>query len=80
MESLKSVCWRIDFPVTSIPFVIKTIQRSQFRWSYLRNKKTFLNLFLYFWNVDKILNIFRQTKTFIADVFRKLQTTKKVLK
>ena len=32
--------------MTNILFLIETIQDSQFRCSYIRNKKHFLNLFL----------------------------------
>ena len=37
-------------------------------------------LFLYFWNLNKILNVFQKKKTFIADLFRKLRIPKNVLK
>ena len=35
----------------SILFLIQTIQRYQFRCSYLRNKKLFLNCWRHFWNL-----------------------------
>ena len=37
-------------------------------------------LFLHFWNLDKILNVFQKKKTLIADVFPKLRTPKNVIK
>ena len=39
-------------PMKSIFFFIGTIQRYQFRCNYLRNKKSFLNFLLRFWNLD----------------------------
>ena len=43
--------------IQSILFLIEIIWDSQLRYSYLRNKKHFLNLFLHFWKLDKILNL-----------------------
>ena len=41
-----------------------------------KKKKTFLNFFLHFRNLDLILNIFRKKMTLIADVFSILRTPK----
>ena len=51
--------------------------QNQCRCNYLRKTKIFLNIFLCFWNLDEILNIFKKkTMTIIAYVFPKLQTAK----
>ena len=39
-------------PMKSILFLIERIERYQFRCNYLRNKISFLNFFLRFWNLD----------------------------
>ena len=44
----------------SIIFLIKTIQRNQFRCKYLENKKLFLDFLLDFLNLVEILNIFKK--------------------
>ena len=62
--------------MTSILFLIQTIYRNIFRCDYLRTKKLFLNIFLRFWNLDEILNIFKKNMTLIADVFLNLRTPK----
>ena len=36
----------------SILFLIEAIQRKQFGRNYLKNKKSFLNFFLYFQNLN----------------------------
>ena len=44
-------------------------------------KKTlFLNFFLHFWNVDKILHNFKKQMTLAADVFPKLRIPKNVVR
>ena len=60
--------------------LIKTIQRNEFRWNYLENKKVFWNCFLDFWNLVLIWNIFKKKMTLIADVFRKLRTAKNIVR
>ena len=45
------------------------INRDKFRCNYLKNKKPFLNLFLHFWIVDKILNTFSKNITLMVDLF-----------
>ena len=59
-------------------FLIETIYCNIFRWNYLRNEKYFQNLFLHFLNLDSVLNIFKENKTLLADVFLNLRTPKKV--
>ena len=58
---------------------IETIQRNKFRWSYLENKKLWRDFLLHFWNLVKILNIFKKKMTRIADVFPKLWTPKNMI-
>ena len=41
-----------------------------------KKQKGFSNVFLNFWNVDKILKTFRKKITLIADVFPKLRIQK----
>ena len=66
--------------MTSILFLLESILDSQFRCNYLRKEKDFLHLFLHLWNQDEVLNIFKKSKTLIADVFPKLRTPKYVVK
>ena len=47
--------------MTSILFLVETIQYKQVRCIYRKNKKLFLNLFVYFSNLHQILNIFKNT-------------------
>ena len=66
--------------MTSILFLIETIQRNQFESNYLKNEKLFLEFFLHFPNLHEILNIFKKKMTFIADLFPKLRTPKDVVR
>ena len=43
-------------------------------------KNLFLNFFLHFWNVDKILHNFKNQMTLVADVFPKLQIPRNVVR
>ena len=61
-------------PITSILFRIVRICRSLFKSSYLKNKNHFLNFSLYLWNLHQILNIFKEKKVLIANVFPKWTT------
>ena len=61
-------------PITSILFRIVRICRSLFKSSYLKNKNHFLNFSLYLWNLHQILNIFKEKKILIANVFPKWTT------
>ena len=45
--------------MASILFLIETIERNQFRYNYLENKKLFLDFCLHFRNLAEILNIFK---------------------
>ena len=60
----------------SFLFLIERIERYQFRWNYLRNKKLFLIALLHFWNLAKILNVWKKKMTLLAFVFPKLRTPK----
>ena len=66
--------------MTSILFLTEIIWRNQFGSNYLKNKKLFLNYFLRFRNLHEILNICKKKMTFIADLFAKLRTPKKVVR
>ena len=61
-------------PITSILFQIVRICRSLFKSTYLKNKKHFLGFFFHLWNLHQILNIFKEKKIVIANVFPKLAT------
>ena len=66
--------------MTSIFFLVETIQSKQFRCIYLKNKKPFLYLCVHFSNLRQILNIFQKKMTLTAYEFLKLQTPKHVLR
>ena len=52
--------------------------RNQFKRNHLKSKKIFVNFVLFFWNLDKILNILRKNITFLAYIFSILRTAKHV--
>ena len=52
--------------------------RNQFKRNHLKSKKLFVNFVLFFWNLDKILNILRKNITFLAYIFSILRTAKDV--
>ena len=60
--------------ITSILFHIVRICRSLLKSSYLKNKKHFLGVLFHLWNLPQILNIFKEKKIVIANVFPKLTT------
>ena len=62
--------------MTSFLFLIERIERYQFRWNYLRNKKLFLIALLHFLNLAEILNVWKKKMTLLAFVFPKLRTPK----
>ena len=64
--------------MTSIFFVKENIWHNQFGSNYLKNEKLFLNFFLHFQNLHKILNICNKKMSLIADLFAKLRTPKNV--
>ena len=61
-------------PITIIVFVIKRIYRNP------KNKMFFLNLWLYFWNLHRILTILKQTRTRTTYLFPKLRIVKDVVR
>ena len=46
--------------MTSILFLVDTIQCKQFRCMYGKNKKAFLNFYVHFSNLREILKIFKK--------------------
>ena len=66
--------------MTSILFIIVRIFRSLFNWYYLKNEKLFRSFFFHFWNLQQILNIFKNKKVVIANVFSKLQNVKDLIR
>ena len=62
------------WPITSILFRIVRNCRSQFKSSYLKNKKHFLGFLFHLWNLHQILNIFKKKTIVIGNVFPKLAT------
>ena len=69
-------CLHIDCRWQVILFKVVRICNSQFKSSYLNNKKLFLNFLLHFWILHQILNILREKMNVIANGFPKLQTVK----
>ena len=63
-------------PMTSILFLIDNIYCILFICNYLKNNKLFLNFYLYFWNLDQILQILKKKMTLVANVFSKLRTSR----
>ena len=66
-------------PITSILLRIVRICRSLCKSSYLKNKKHFLGFLFHLWNLHQLLNIFRENKIVIANVFLKLTTVQGLL-
>ena len=62
--------------MASILVKVVIICNSQFKCNSLKNKKLFLIFLLDFWNVHQILNILKKDIIVLADVFRKLETMK----
>ena len=60
----------------SILFLILTIERYQFRWNYLRNKKLFLTSLLNFRKLGEIFNILNKKMTLTDFVFPNLPAPK----
>ena len=69
-----------SLPKIRILFLTEAIWCNIFRCNYLRNEKYFLNFFLYFLNLDWVLNIFKKKMTFIAHLFLNLRTSKNVVR
>ena len=66
--------------MTSIPLLVETIECTQFRSIYLKNKRFFLNFFLHFFKSALNSEHFQKKMTLIAYVFPKVPTTKNVLR
>ena len=66
--------------MTSILFLTEAIYCNIFRWTYLRNEKYFLNIFLHFLNLESILKNFKTMMTLIADVFLNLPSPKNLVR
>ena len=64
----------------SILFLIETSYCNIFRCNYLRTKKSFLNFFLHFENLDSILKIFKKNMILIGDVFLNFGTPKNAVR
>ena len=47
-------------PMTSISFLIETIERYQLRCKYLKNKKILVRFCLHFWNLTEISNVWKK--------------------
>ena len=58
----------------TIPLGILGIFNSLVKFSYLKNKRLFLNFLFDLWNLHQILDIFESKMIVIANVFSKLQT------
>ena len=58
--------------MTSILFGNAKIFCVLFKRNYLKNKKVFLTFLFHFWNLQKMLNIFKKRKIVIANVYPKL--------
>ena len=67
-------------PITSTLFRSVRTYRSLLNCNYLKNKKNFLGLFLHWWNVHQIFNIFKNKKIVIANVFPKLMTLQELVR
>ena len=66
--------------MTSIIFLVGTIEYNQFRCNYVKTKNHFPKFFLHFWNVAQILNILEKKMTLKTYGFPKLRTAKEVLR
>ena len=66
--------------MTSIPLLVEKIECTQFRCNYLKNRRSFLNLFAGFFESALNFEHFQKKMTLIAYVFPKLPTTKNVLR
>ena len=62
--------------MANILFKVVRICNSQFKCSYFKNEKIFLNILFHFWILHQILNTLKEKIIVIANVFPKLQTVK----
>ena len=67
-------------PMTSILFWIVRSYGSLFKWNFLKNEIIFLEFLLHLWNLHQTLNIFKERKNVINNVFPKLQSVKDLLR
>ena len=66
--------------MTSISLLVETIECTQFRCIYLKNKRFFPKIFSAFFKSALYFEHFQKKMTLIAYVFPKLTTTKNVLR
>ena len=66
--------------MTSIPLLVETIECTQFRCIYAKNKRFFYQFFSAFSESALNFEHFRKKRIFIAYVFPKVPTTKNVLR
>ena len=66
--------------MTSILFLIETIERNQFTCYYLKNKKVFLHFIFPFSKSTLNFKHFQTKRTLIAQVFPKLRTPKNLIR
>ena len=66
--------------MTSILFLVETIQCKQFKCIYLKNKKSFSEVFFAFSKSTENLQHFQTNLTLIAYVFPKLRVPKDVVR
>ena len=64
----------------SIPLLVETIECTEFRCIYLKNKRLFPNFYFVFFESALNFELFQKKMTLIAYVFKKLPTTKNVLR
>ena len=67
-------------PMTSILFWIVRSYGSLFKWNFLKNEIICLEFLLHLWNLHQTLNIFKERKNVIDNVFPKLQSVKDLLR
>ena len=69
-------CWR---PIISILVITEGNSCSNFSQNYLPKQKYFSEVLLHFWNLDKILIVFKKKIIVIAQIFWKLLIPKNVV-
>ena len=66
-------------PIMCILVINERNSGSRFKRYYVKNRKYFLNILLQFWNLHKILPIFKIKVSVIGYIFRKLFTLRNVV-
>ena len=56
----------------------RDIFKQEIEMELSKKQKLFVNLFLHFWNLDQIFNIFDKKMTIVANLFPRLRTAKDV--